>query len=264
MVSAVVNAQNGDDDPDSQDDDYDSDSQYTQPTHQYGQQPQQPNRPNSQQPLQYSQSNYQPWQQPVQSGSQSWQQSFQPGFQPWQQSGIPILQGYQQQSSYIQALSPSDECGKISEEYGLVPFKTWGKSTEPMKTTWGQRGCDQLLCQYWHKKYDVKPFESNGKMSRNIIPAWGHKQMECNYRVGPYSIAQCKAASEKFSTSPLGIWGTIPEYAKPLWTQGDCDVKMCGIWKAKYGVVKGKTYGSLPVDFKRLWDDPRLLCTDKI
>ncbi|KAH6577399.1 hypothetical protein BASA60_004025 [Batrachochytrium salamandrivorans] len=168
----------------------------------------------------------------------------QQNYQPAQQYARPNLSKTpspvkpdppQPQPPYVQVTSTSDECGKIAEDIRLIPFKTWGKSTEPMKTTWGQRGCDQLLCQYWHKKYDVTPFET-----------------------------QCKAASEKFEPSPLGIWGTMPEYAKPLWTQGDCDVKMCGIWKAKYGVVKGKTYGSLPVDFKRLWDDPRLLCTDKI
>ncbi|KAH9264379.1 hypothetical protein BASA83_012136 [Batrachochytrium salamandrivorans] len=133
-----------------------------------------------------------------------------------------------------------------------------------MKTIWGQRGCDQLLCQYWHKKYDVKPFESNGKMPRNIIPAWGHKQMECNYRVGPYTISQCRAAADRFGTYPLGIWGTMPEYAKSLWTQGDCDVKICSVWKAKYGFSKGKTYGSMPADIKRMWDNPSLSCTDKV
>ncbi|KAH6571284.1 hypothetical protein BASA60_007232 [Batrachochytrium salamandrivorans] len=89
----------------------------------------------------------------------------------WQQNGAPVLQDYQQQSSYTPTLSPSDECGRIADDYGVIPFSTWGKSTESMKTTWGQQGCDQLLCSYWHRKYSVAPFESNGKMPRNIIPA---------------------------------------------------------------------------------------------
>ncbi|KAH6589820.1 hypothetical protein BASA50_009790 [Batrachochytrium salamandrivorans] len=315
MLSAVVNAQydDGDDDPDSQDDDYDLDPQYTQqaqrptqpahqymqqvqnpsqPAHQYMQQAQHPSQLNIQQPLQPQQplqalqplqpqqplqalqplQPLQPLQalqplQPLQPGPPSFQEALkisQPSFQGWQQGGGPTSQSYQQQSSYTPTLSPSDECGRISEEYGVIPFKTWGKMTESMKTIWGQRGCDQLLCPYWHKKYDVKPFESNGKMPRNIIPAWGHKQMECNFRVGPYTISQCRAASERFSTYPLGIWGSIPEYAKTLWTQGGCDVKICSAWKAKYGFSKGKTYGTMPGDIKRLWDTPGISCTDKV
>ncbi|KAH6574012.1 hypothetical protein BASA62_002679 [Batrachochytrium salamandrivorans] len=71
--------------------------------------------------------------------------------------------------------------------------------------------------------------------------------------------AQCKAAAIKFRTYPIGIWGSMPNYAmpnyaipnyampnyampnyampnyampnyaKPLWTQGNCDIKMCEI-----------------------------------
>ncbi|KAH6601348.1 hypothetical protein BASA61_001980 [Batrachochytrium salamandrivorans] len=284
MLSAVVNAQygDGDDDPDSQDDDYDSDPQYTQPAHQYGQPVQQYGQPvqqygqpaqqygqPAQQPLQalQPQQSLQPLQaqQPLQS-LQSLQslQPLQPSLQGLQQGGGPISQSYQQQSSYTQTPSPSDECGKIADDYGVIPFKTWGKSTESMKTTWGQKGCDQLLCPYWHKKYSVAPFESNGKMPRNIIPAWGHKQMECNYRVGPYTPAQCKAAADRFNAAPLGIWGTMPDYARTFWTQGNCDVVMCSVWKAKYGFLKGKTYGTMPPDIKRLWDTPGISCTDKV
>ncbi|KAH9264216.1 hypothetical protein BASA83_012295 [Batrachochytrium salamandrivorans] len=269
MLNAVVNAQYGDDDPDSQDDDYDSDSQYTQPAHQYGQpaqqymqQVQQPSQLNFQQPLQPLQA-LQP-QQSLQPSLQGWQQPFQSGSGQWQQNGGSVLQDYQQQSSYTQTPSPSDECGKIADDYGVIPFKTWGKSTESMKTTWGQKGCDQLLCVYWNKKYGVKPFETGGTIPQKLVPVWNHKQMECGYRTGPYTPAQCRAASERFSTYPLGIWGTMPEYAKPLWTQGGCDVKICSVWKAKYGFSKGKTYGTMPGDIKRLWDTPGISCTDKV
>ncbi|KAH6564972.1 hypothetical protein BASA62_007603 [Batrachochytrium salamandrivorans] len=150
MLSAVVNAQygDGDDDPDSQDDDYDSDSQYTQPAHQYASAGSAASA--------VSATILTAWQQPFQSGLQG----------QWQQNGGSILQSYQQQSSYTQTPSPSDECGKIADDYGVIPFKTWGKSTESMKTTWGQKGCDQLLCAYWHKKYSVAPFETSGKMPR--------------------------------------------------------------------------------------------------
>ncbi|KAH6601351.1 hypothetical protein BASA61_001983 [Batrachochytrium salamandrivorans] len=193
MLSAVVDAQYGG---------YDLDPQYMQ-------QVQQPSRLNFQQALQYSQ----------------------PSFQPWQQSGGPTFQDYQQQSSYTQVVSPSDQCGKIADDNGVIPFKEWGKLTESMKTTWGQQGCDQEMCQYWAKKYHIAPFESGGTMPKSIFAAWDHEQMQCNFRVGPYSPAQCKAASAKFRTYPIGIWGSMPEYARMFWTQGNCDVKMCGIWK---------------------------------
>ncbi|KAH6574695.1 hypothetical protein BASA50_005809 [Batrachochytrium salamandrivorans] len=165
VFNAVANAQYGDDN---------SGSQYTQPAKQYGQlniqQTQQPlqafQAQQAQQPLQALQP-----QQSLQPGLQGWQQPFQPGSGQWQQNGASVLQDYQQQSSYTQTLSPSDECGRIADDYGVIPFSTWGKSTESMKTTWGQQGCDQLLCSYWHRKYSVAPFESNGKMPRNIIPA---------------------------------------------------------------------------------------------
>ncbi|KAH9245635.1 hypothetical protein BASA81_016864 [Batrachochytrium salamandrivorans] len=121
MLSAVVDAQYGG---------YDLDPQYMQ-------QVQQPSRLNFQQALQYSQ----------------------PSFQPWQQSGGPTFQDYQQQSSYTQVVSPSDQCGKIADDNGVIPFKEWGKLTESMKTTWGQQGCDQEMCQYWAKKYHIAPLK---------------------------------------------------------------------------------------------------------
>ncbi|KAH6566308.1 hypothetical protein BASA62_006785 [Batrachochytrium salamandrivorans] len=168
------------------------------------------------------------------------------------------------QPPYVQVTSTSDECGKIADDNGMTPFKEWGKLTDPMKTTWGQQGCDQKMCQYWAKKYSVAPLESSGSMPEDLNPIWDHEQMQCNFRAGPYSPAQCKAASAKFRTYPIGIWGSMPEYAKPLWIQGNCDVKMCGIWKEQFGVVKGETYGSMPDDFKRIWDDPGLLCNNHI
>ncbi|KAH6589824.1 hypothetical protein BASA50_009794 [Batrachochytrium salamandrivorans] len=182
----------------------------------------------------------------------------------WQQGGGSAFQSYQQQSSYTPALSSSDQCGKIADDNGIIPFRTWGRMTEPMKIAWGQQGCDQQMCQYWTKKYGIRPFETGGSIPSSLNSAWEHKQMECNYRVGPYSIAQCKYAADRFNAGPLGIWGTMPDYARTFWTQGNCDVKMCGIWKDKYGVIKGQTYGSMPDGFKRMWDDPRLSCTDKI
>ncbi|KAH6564982.1 hypothetical protein BASA62_007601 [Batrachochytrium salamandrivorans] len=178
--------------------------------------------------------------------------------------GGSAFQDYQQQSSYTQAVSPSDECGRISEEYDVIPFETWGRMTESMKIAWGQQGCDQKMCVYWAKKYNVPSFENGGQLPFDLLPIWNNRQMECGFRTGPYTTAQCKAASERFNTRPLGIWGNMPNYARTLWTQGNCDVKMCGIWKEKYGVIKGQTYGSLPVDFKNIWDDSRLLCTNKI
>ncbi|KAH6589569.1 hypothetical protein BASA50_009980 [Batrachochytrium salamandrivorans] len=237
MLSAVVNAQYGG---------YGAGSQYTQQVQQYGQS-------SYQQTQQYGQSNYQQWQQPTQ-----------PGSGQWQQNGGSAFQDYQQQSSYTQAVSPSDQCGRISEEYDVIPFKTWGRMTESMKIAWGQQGCDQKMCVYWAKKYNVPSFENGGQLPFDLLPVWNNRQMECGFRTGPYTTAQCKAASERFNTKPLGIWGNMPNYARTLWTQGNCDVKMCGIWKEKYGVIKGQTYGSLPVDFKNIWDDSRLLCTNKI
>ncbi|KAH9250983.1 hypothetical protein BASA81_011241 [Batrachochytrium salamandrivorans] len=55
------------------------------------------------------------------------------------------------QPPYVKVTSTSDECGKIADENGMTPFKEWGKLTESMKTTWGQQGCDQKMCQYWAK-----------------------------------------------------------------------------------------------------------------
>ncbi|KAH6587771.1 hypothetical protein BASA50_011162 [Batrachochytrium salamandrivorans] len=157
------------------------------------------------------------------SGYQQSRQYNQPGYQQWQQYSRP---GYQRQPSYTPNTDASDECGKIADDYDMIPFNTWGKLTESMKTLWGQKGCDQQMCQYWAKKYNIKPLEN----------------------------AQCKAAAIKFRTYPIGIWGSMPNYAmpnyaipnyampnyampnyampnyaKPLWTQGNCDIKMCEI-----------------------------------
>ncbi|KAH6601353.1 hypothetical protein BASA61_001985 [Batrachochytrium salamandrivorans] len=259
MLSAVVNAQYGG---------YGAGSRYTQQVQQYGQpsyqRPQQYSQPAPQPWQQYNQLSSQQWQQPAQSSFRPWQQPFQPGSGQWQQNGGSAFQSYQQQSSYTPTLSPSDQCGKIADDNGLIPFNNWGRMTESMKIAWGQQGCDQQMCQYWTKKYGIRPFETGGSIPSSLHSAWEHKQMECNFRVGPYSPAQCKYAADRFNAGPLGIWGTMPDYARTFWTQGNCDVKMCGIWKDKYGVIKGQTYGSMPDGFKRMWDDPRLSCTDKI
>ncbi|KAH6577400.1 hypothetical protein BASA60_004026 [Batrachochytrium salamandrivorans] len=168
------------------------------------------------------------------------------------------------QPPYVKVTSTSDECGKIADDNGMTPFKEWGKLTDPMRTTWGQQGCDQKMCQYWAKKYNIKPLESSGSMPEDLNPIWNHEMMQCNFRAGPYSPAQCEAVSLKFRTLPIGIWGATPEYVKPLWTQGNCDVVMCGIWKKQFNVVKGETYGTMSDDFKRIWDDPGLLCNNHI
>ncbi|KAH6571707.1 hypothetical protein BASA62_003716 [Batrachochytrium salamandrivorans] len=125
------------------------------------------------------------------------------GFQQSLQYNRP---GYQRQPSYTPNTDASDECGKIADDYGLIPFNTWGgELTESMKTSWGQKGCDQQMCQYWAKKYNIKPLENGGSIPSNILSAWDHEQMQCNLRVGPYSTAQCKAAAIKFRTYPIGI-----------------------------------------------------------
>ncbi|KAH6582295.1 hypothetical protein BASA50_000907 [Batrachochytrium salamandrivorans] len=105
------------------------------------------------------------------------------GFQQSLQYNRP---GYQRQPSYTPNTDASDEC-------------------ESMKTSWGQKGCDQQMCQYWAKKYNIKPLENGGSIPSNILSAWDHEQMQCNLRVGPYSTAQCKAAAIKFRTYPIGI-----------------------------------------------------------
>ncbi|KAH9251182.1 hypothetical protein BASA81_010961 [Batrachochytrium salamandrivorans] len=301
MFNVVVNAQYGDDDPDSQYDDDNSDPQYdddnsdsqsTQPAHQYdqrryqqwqhyGQQAQWYNQQNYQQTQQYGQQNYQQAQQYIRPNIRKPYQYAQPAPPQYGQPAPPKPPQPVQpdppkppkpvqpdpptpQPPYVKVTSTSDECGKIADDNGMTPFKEWGKLTDPMRTTWGQQGCDQKMCQYWAKKYNIKPLESSGSMPEDLNPIWNHEMMQCNFRAGPYSPAQCEAVSLKFRTLPIGIWGATPEYVKPLWTQGNCDVVMCGIWKKQFSVVKGETYGTMSDDFKRIWDDPGLLCNNHI
>ncbi|KAH9264386.1 hypothetical protein BASA83_012143 [Batrachochytrium salamandrivorans] len=271
MLNVVVNAQYDDDNSDSKYDDdnldsqYDddnSDSQSTQPAHQfdqrryqqwqhYGQQAQWYNQQNYQQTQQYGQQNYQQDQQYIRPAAP---QYIRPNIRKPQQYARPAPPDPPAppqpvkpdppkppqpvkpdpptpQPPYVQVTSTSDECGKIADDNGMTPFKEWGKLTDPMRTTWGQQGCDQKMCQYWAKKYNIKPLESSGSMPEDLNPIWNHEMMQCNFRAGPYSPAQCEAVSLKFRTLPIGIWGATPEYVKPLWTQGNCDVVMCGIWK---------------------------------
>ncbi|KAH6571285.1 hypothetical protein BASA50_005810 [Batrachochytrium salamandrivorans] len=246
MLNAVVDAQYGG---------YNAGSQYDQQAQQYTQQ-------GYRQDQQYSQQRYR---QDQQYSQQRYRQDQQYTQQTIRKPTQPVKPDPPTpQPPYVKVTSTSDECGKIADENGMTPFKEWGKLTESMKTTWGQQGCDQKMCQYWAKKYNIKPLEDGGSMPEDLNPIWNHEMMQCNFRAGPYSPAQCEAVSLKFRTLPIGIWGATPEYVKPLWTQGNCDVVMCGIWKKQFSVVKGETYGSLPPDFKRIWDDPGLLCTDKI
>ncbi|KAH6579683.1 hypothetical protein BASA60_003203 [Batrachochytrium salamandrivorans] len=133
MLSAVVDAQYGG---------YGAGSRYTQQVQQYGQ-------PSYQRPQQYNQPAPRPWQQPVQtqilnSGSSLLNQVLTlaaasstkfPG--RGSRGGVLPSQSYQQQSSYTPTLSPSDQCGKIADDNGVIPFKTWGRMTESMKIAWG-------------------------------------------------------------------------------------------------------------------------------
>lgn len=42
-----------------------------------------------------------------------------------------------------------------------------------------------------------------------------------------------------------------------MYSSSNCVVKVCEAWKAQYGVVPYKTYGTLPETLKASWDYPR-------
>jgi hypothetical protein len=71
---------------------------------------------------------------------------------------------------------------------------------------------------------------------------------------------QCGVWMERYSVAPYRSWGSAPARVREIWTDSDCNHKVCRYMKYKYGVIAYQTYGSLPVDLQAVWATPEVDC----
>ncbi len=71
------------------------------------------------------------------------------------------------------------QCAAWSDQYGLVPFKTWGSTPGNIQTEWDAKKCNWKMCQVWKDRYGVVPYKSWGTMPENLQASWADPNMMC-------------------------------------------------------------------------------------
>jgi len=74
-------------------------------------------------------------------------------------------------------------CNEIHERTQVIPYKTWGSTSNDERTFWDANGCNQKLCKYWAKKYGIVPHDTWGSMPEQYRGSWDDGNMNCNSRV---------------------------------------------------------------------------------
>ncbi|KAH6601354.1 hypothetical protein BASA61_001986 [Batrachochytrium salamandrivorans] len=171
----------------------------------------------------------------------------------------PVYNEYNAQAD----LNP-EQCGELSETYGIIPTLSGGSLSNQLLASWQASGCDQKMCQYWHKRYAVFAYQSYTNMPDKIKASWFNVRMNCDEAVGPYTPVQCDRTLGKYGIVPFSTWGTAPPKVTKLWNSSKCSSQLCYIWKIKYDVVPFGSYGSLPDNFKKIWDHPNVQCKSRV
>lgn len=74
------------------------------------------------------------------------------------------------------------KCERIHEANRLIPYITWGSTSQPDQEYWDSNGCNQRMCSYWKRKYNIIPYQSWGSMPDDFKESWDNPNMNCNTR----------------------------------------------------------------------------------
>lgn len=89
--------------------------------------------------------------------------------------------------------------------------------------------------------------------ARDATRAEAAKLMHAGGNGAVYSPWACGVIAEGYQIVPGSDWGSTTGEIQQKWTEGNCDLKICAHYVAKYGVVPGKSMGALPSRLVPAW-----------
>ena len=159
----------------------------------------------------------------------------------------PIVQGCVQYAGPFNA----QQCEVFRKSYSRVPFKSWGKAPETVKTMYAASDCDAKLCQAWKDQFNASAIEDLKSLPKDIKGYWESPELNCNFRLSPYSPVQCQLAVAVYNVIPGISFGNAPGYLDKNWNDSNCNNEMCKFWTKTFKLTNS-TRG-LPKQYMDSW-----------
>ncbi|KAG2486922.1 hypothetical protein HYH03_014421 [Edaphochlamys debaryana] len=190
------------------------------------------------------------------------------------------------------ALLDQAGCGYVQEQYGIIPFNTWGTATQAYQDLWTASACEpEKICRYWYTRWGVSPCTSYGSMPDNLRGAWD--RLNCNQYWNDY----CPAFSGYTAAGSVDHEGNDidPRRDSPAAAAAACDADLtckgfnsdgwtktvvaptarssplckclyikqnpvtvldnngCGAVQEQYGIIPLSSWGTAPQRYQDLW-----------